>query len=639
MVPFNALHCISSAFIERPMPQLWSYISALYMIDESAWMSELLSVVTEDPFKNAQTKLVAKDIISRVRADKKAIHMIDAVLLEYSLDTQEGIQLMCLAEALMRIPDSATADELIRDKLGSADWQSHLKHSDSIFVNASTWGLLITGKISRIDVTHDGDVGHVINRLIHKMSEPVIRQAIYQAMKIMGQQFVLGRNIEEAQKKSEYFTNQGFSYSYDMLGESALTRSDARHYFDSYMSAIESIGQNQLNLANKCNAATVSIKLSALHPRYEFTNKDNILKELFDTVLLLVKHARSVGVAVTIDAEEADRLELSLLLFEQLYRHPLCRGWGKLGVVIQAYSKRALAVLAWLAALAKQQGDCIPVRLVKGAYWDSEIKLSQQHGYDAYPVYTRKEGTDVSYLACARFLLSDHIKGLIYPQFATHNAHTVAAISLIAKHKKFEFQRLHGMGEALYKQVVFLLNIPVRIYAPVGSHKDLLPYLVRRLLENGANSSFVHRLVDANCPIDELTKHPADILMQRPTLHNGLIALPPNIFSDRKNSHSINIHINDQARSLQCCVDVFIDSYWHSGAIVDGRKYYPCDDQLQDHHTIYAPYDRNVEVGRVQFANPCIVEKALHSAYQYRYQWQQKTVVERANCLLVLADY
>lgn len=647
MIPFNAVNTLSIDFIERPLSTLWSYISPLYMIDESLWLSELLTIATMEKAESNKVKTLAEGLISKVRADKKSMHLIDSLLLEYSLDTKEGIQLMCLAEALLRIPDTETADALIKDKLSSADWQSHLKNSQSTFVNASSWGLLITGKVVSKDNTTGTDTNQIINRLVNKLSEPVIRQAMHQAMKIMGHQFVLGRDINEAQKNGKAFTDQGCSYSFDMLGESALTAADASKYFESYLAAIESVGKSDLSKGNKKNAATVSIKLSALHPRYEVANKDRVLSEMFDAVLLLIKRAREVGVGLTIDAEEVDRAELSLMLFEKLYTHPECQGWGNFGIVVQAYSKRALPVLAWLAALAKQHGDCIPLRLVKGAYWDSEIKISQQNGYDAYPVYTRKEGTDVSYLACARFLLSAHIEGLIYSQFATHNAQTVAAISVMAQHNTFEFQRLHGMGDALYKHTLAMLNSRVRIYAPVGNHKDLLPYLVRRLLENGANSSFVHRLVDANCPIETLTEHPVDTLLQRSTLHNGLIPLPPYIFKDRKNAYGVNIDISSEGDRFATLIDGAMKLEWQTGAIVDGHHYKSNQKQGSDKqdknetdviYKVTAPYDRSIDVGTVFFANQALVETAIESAYQYFPEWQKTALTERAEVLFSLAD-
>jgi RHH-type proline utilization regulon transcriptional repressor/proline dehydrogenase/delta 1-pyrroline-5-carboxylate dehydrogenase len=637
MSPFIATDVLCEEFINSGPAALWPHISPLYMIDEAIWLKQLLPLATPTVEQATTINSYATNLIQRVRNDKNAIHMIDALLVEYSLDTKEGILLMCLAEALMRIPDKETADALIKDKLSVADWKSHLKNSDSLFVNASTWGLLLTGKIVNLDKSTNNTVSGVVTKLVNKLTEPVIRKAMNQAMKIMGHQFVLGRNIAEAQRNGQSFTDQGCSYSFDMLGESALTATDAKKYFDAYMTAIESVGSQALNQTNKQNSATVSIKLSALHPRYEVANRIRVMTEMFDTVLLLIEKARSVNVGLTIDAEEADRLELSLHLFEKLYRHSTVQGWGKLGIVVQTYSKRALPVLVWLAALAKDQGDVIPLRLVKGAYWDSEIKLSQQHGFAAYPVYTRKESTDVSYLACARFLLSSHVGGLIYPQFATHNAHTVSAIVTMAEHNAYEFQRLHGMGDALYHHVMDMFDSQVRIYAPVGNHKDLLPYLVRRLLENGANSSFVHRLVDNSCPIDELTEHPVDALLKRPTLHNSLIVLPTAIFTDRKNSCSINIDIECELAPLEAQIKAFDGHVWQAGPIIKGVEYTSVSkgDVLKQ---ITAPYDRSIEVGSVVYASQEMTESAICSAHQYYEQWNQTAVEQRAQCLYNLAD-
>ncbi|OYP03127.1 bifunctional proline dehydrogenase/L-glutamate gamma-semialdehyde dehydrogenase, partial [Vibrio parahaemolyticus] len=508
---FTATNVLTPEFIGQPLDKLWSLISPLYMVDESQWLEQLLPLATPTTEEKSAITNQTTKLIEAIRADKKSIQMIDALLLEYSLDTQEGILLMCLAEALMRIPDAATADALIKDKLSVADWKSHLKNSDSVFVNASTWGLMLTGKVVGLGEQGTQSPSQAVNRLVNKFSEPVIRKAMYQAMKIMGHQFVRGRTIEEAQKNGRPMRDKGFTYSFDMLGEAALTTADANKYFKDYLMAIEAVGRETYG-NDTSPAPSVSIKLSALHPRYEVANEERVMTELYETLMQLLKRAIEVDVAITIDAEEADRLELSLKLFEKIYRSDLVKGWGKFGLVVQAYSKRALPVLVWLNALAKEQGDLIPLRLVKGAYWDSEIKWSQQAGYENYPVYTRKEATDVAYLACARFLLSEGVRGNIFPQFASHNAHTVTAIAVMAQHKDFEFQRLHGMGDSLYNHVMEKYGQPVRIYAPVGSHADLLPYLVRRLLENGANSSFVHRLVDARCPISELTHHPVDAL-------------------------------------------------------------------------------------------------------------------------------
>ncbi|OOE64572.1 bifunctional proline dehydrogenase/L-glutamate gamma-semialdehyde dehydrogenase [Salinivibrio sp. IB868] len=629
---FKAIDAMQPSFIERPLAQIWSEISPLYCVDESLWLQQLIPLAEATDSEREQTRRQATQLIEQVRADKKAVQMIDALLLEYSLDTREGILLMCLAEALMRIPDSHTADALIRDKLSVADWKAHLRHSDSLFVNASTWGLMLTGKVVTLDESTEGKPASVINRLVNKMSEPVIRQAMHQAMKIMGHQFVLGRDIDEAQKNGEGPRNNGFTYSFDMLGEAALTQEDAKAYLADYLQAIESVGEAKSSYQGP--SPSVSIKLSALHPRYEAANYDRMMNEMFDTVLVLLKRAREKDVAITIDAEEADRLELSLALFEKLYRDPVVQGWGKFGLVVQAYSKRALPVITWLAALAKEQGDVIPMRLVKGAYWDSEIKLCQQGGHHGYPVFTRKEATDVSYLACARFLLSEHVRGLIYPQFASHNAHTIAAIASMATHQDFEFQRLHGMGDALYNHAKALFNTEVRIYAPVGSHKDLLPYLVRRLLENGANSSFVHRLVDARCPIDDLIADPVDTLRANQTLHNDRIPLPLDIFgASRKNSQGVATDIDSEWQPFTASVAPFMSAYqWQAGPIVNGQRL------AGDTHPIAAPYDREEPVGQVDWATSDQVNNALDIAANAYPEWSKTAVSERGKYLLDLAD-
>ncbi len=460
---------------------------------------------------------------------------------------------------------------------------------------------------------------------------------MYQAMKIMGHQFVRGRTIEEAQKNGRPMRDKGFTYSFDMLGEAALTTADANKYFKDYLMAIEAVGRETYG-SDTSPAPSISIKLSALHPRYEVANEERVMTELYDSLMQLLKRAIEVDVAITIDAEEADRLELSLKLFEKVYRSDLVKGWGKFGLVIQAYSKRALPVLVWLNALAKEQGDVIPLRLVKGAYWDSEIKWSQQAGYANYPVYTRKEATDVAYLACARFLLSEGVRGNIYPQFASHNAHTVTAIAVMAEHKEYEFQRLHGMGDSLYNHVMKMYGQPVRIYAPVGSHADLLPYLVRRLLENGANSSFVHRLVDARCPIYELTHHPVDVLTGFDTLHNDKIPLPADIFPERKNSYGVNIDIDSEAKPFEAQVESFMDNQWVAGPMINGECFAESMIKENAAEIITAPYDRRIEVGKVAFATLDHVSAAIDAAQTAFSDWKGVPVEQKAACLEKLAD-
>ncbi|OEF28146.1 bifunctional proline dehydrogenase/L-glutamate gamma-semialdehyde dehydrogenase PutA [Vibrio rumoiensis] len=639
---FTATDVLSTEFNQQPLAQLWSLISPLYMVDESVWLKQLLPLATPSQDEKQAIENQTSDLIKAIRADKKSVQMIDALLLEYSLDTHEGILLMCLAEALMRIPDSATADALIRDKLSVADWKSHLKNSDSVFVNASTWGLMLTGKVVGLKESQAQSPTQGLNRLVNKMSEPVIRKAMHQAMKIMGHQFVLGRSIKEAQKNGKSMREKGYTYSYDMLGEAALTTKDAQKYFDDYLMAITAVGNDHFDHSIS-PAPSVSIKLSALHPRYEVANKERVLTQLYASVEKLITQARQVGVALTIDAEEADRLELSLELFEKLYRSEAVKGWGKFGLVIQAYSKRALPVLVWLNALAKEQGDLIPLRLVKGAYWDSEIKWSQQAGYSNYPVYTRKESTDVAYLACARFLLSDQVHGNIFPQFASHNAHTVTSIANMASHTDYEFQRLHGMGDSLYEHAMVKFGQSVRIYAPVGSHKDLLPYLVRRLLENGANSSFVHRLVDARCPIETLNQHPVDTLLAQAHFNNTAIPLPPQVFPERKNAYGVNVDIQSENQPFEEKVNQWLTKTWQAGPIINGQRSYESmikADSVSNAHIerVSAPYDRKIQVGSVVFSTLDHVSEAIEVAQACFHEWNRAEFSARASKLDRLAD-
>jgi len=634
---FKAIDVLQPEFIQKPLNELWTLMCPLYKADEESWLKELLPLAKPTELELADHTNAATQLIAEVRKDDDSMSMIDALLLEYSLDTKEGILLMCLAEALMRVPDKETADAFIKDRLSVADWASHAKNSDSFFVNASTWGLLLTGKIVTMDENQDGTPANLVNRMVNRVSEPVIRKAMNQAMKIMGHQFVLGRDIKEALSRGKGYRDKGYTYSFDMLGEAALTAADADKYLRSYEQAVESVGKDTYS---KGYRPTISIKLSALHPRYEIGCEERVMTELFDSVKGLIIKARALNVGITIDAEEADRLELSLSLFEKLYRDEASHGWGLFGLVVQAYSKRALPVLAWLAALAKEQGDRIPVRLVKGAYWDSEIKLCQQRGINGYPVYTRKEATDVSYLACANFLLSEHTRANIFPQFASHNAHTIATIHCLAKQlgatsKEFEFQRLHGMGDALYNHLIKENDICVRIYAPVGSHKDLLPYLVRRLLENGANSSFVHRLIDASYPISDLVDHPVTTLESRKSLANPHINLPANLFDDRKNSFGPNIEIASDWTPFKAKIDAFMeqDTQWRAFPIVGGKKV-----ETGHTHSILSPYDHSQAAGQIDWADTATVTKAIDLAEAAFPAWSARPATERADCLDRAAD-
>jgi len=400
---FRASKVLEPAFQEQSRSFFWQGLTENYQVDEAAYLKELIPLAQSDASEHKAITDTASSLIGKVRAQDGSVHMIDALLQEYSLDTQEGILLMCLAEALMRIPDKHTADALIRDKMLSADWKKHVGRSESTLVNASTWGLMLTGRVVKIDKRLDGSPSNVWNRLVKRSGEPVIRGAMNQAMAIMGKQFVLGRDINEALKQARDYRKMGYSYSFDMLGEAAMAQDDADRYLKDYLEAIEAVG-NDPYPQNNAPRPSISIKLSALHPRYEVSQEHRVLTELYSTVCDLVQFARDKDVSITIDAEEMDRLELSLKLFEKILTSPAASGWGGFGLVIQAYSKRALPALCWLTKLAKETGDEIPIRLVKGAYWDTEIKMCQQMGIASYPVFTRKEATDTSYLACLRFL-------------------------------------------------------------------------------------------------------------------------------------------------------------------------------------------------------------------------------------------
>ncbi len=508
-------------------------------LDETAADAESLAAADIAPEARDRIAATARGLVAAVRRERHGKGGIDAFLHEYALSSQEGVALLCLAEALLRIPDADTVDRLIRDKLGEADWARHLGRSDSVFVNASTWALMLTGRLVRTDPAPD--LRTAWHRFVARSGEPVVRQAVTAAMRILARQFVMGRTIEEALDHARPAEEHGYRHSYDMLGEAAHTAADAARYLAAYEHAVAAIGHAAGGRAVE-DAPGISVKLSALHPRYEMAQRERVLSEMAPPLLALAEQARDAGIALTIDAEEADRLDLSLDLIETLALAPQLAQWDGLGVAVQAYQKRALPLVDWLADLARRGRRRLMVRLVKGAYWDSEIKRSQERGLDGYPVYTRKVATDVSYLAAARRLLA--AGNAFYPQFATHNAQTVAAVlELAAGRRDWEFQRLHGMGEALYGEIVGperpaerpperlpeRLRRPCRVYAPVGSHEELLAYLVRRLLENGANTSFVNRIVDDKQPIDEIIADPVARLARLPVKPHPRIPLPADL--------------------------------------------------------------------------------------------------------------
>ncbi|WP_250162358.1 bifunctional proline dehydrogenase/L-glutamate gamma-semialdehyde dehydrogenase PutA [Psychrobacter sp. WY6] len=634
---FNPVDLLSPDYITQSAETLHARISPLYSVDEERWLSKLLPLAEPSTEERDAAAEQTRQLVEHVRNDGKAVKMVDSLLLEYSLDTQEGILLMSLAEALIRVPDNYTADALIHDKMSVADWKKHIKNDNGFMVNASTWGMMMTGRVVSIDssTTASG----FLDRMTKKMGEPVIRSAMQKAMRIMGHQFVLGETIEDANKNSQPYRNKGYTYSFDMLGEAAIAHKDAEKYFNDYLHAIRATAS--IKVKEGMPKPSVSIKLSALHPRYEATQEAQVMGLLRQRCLLLIEAAREVNVDLSIDAEEADRLEISLKLFESLYRDNLTADWDGLGLVVQGYSKRAIAILVWLARLSTEVGDRIPVRLVKGAYWDTEIKLAQQKGLSGYPVWTRKEGTDTAYLACARFLLSDHLRGLIWPQFATHNAHTLASIMTMSKHRDFEFQRLHGMGDALYDHILQAYKIPVRIYAPVGAHKDLLPYLVRRLLENGANSSFVHQLLDKSYPIEKLTVHPYDKLLANATLHNPEIPLPLEIYGARRASFGPNIFVESQW-PFKSAIDSHLHKTWSATSIVNGKAIDEYEVEGITHkletQTVRAPWNHEVSAGEVTYANAEIAGQAIDAAVAGQSVWQAVSAAKRAEILRKIAD-
>ena len=610
---------------------LWAAISANTTVDESAYLEELLALATPTAEELNRITHRAAGWVHAVRAKGVSKEGVEAFLQQYSLDTKEGVILMCLAEALLRIPDSDIANQFIRDKLAQANWEQYVGESESSLVNASTWGLMLTGKFLNLTDEKDGKPAGILRNLVGRIGEPVLRTALNQAMKIMGKQFVLGQNIADALKNAREQQAIGYTHSYDMLGEAAFTYEDAEKYFKAYSDAIIALG-NEAKPAN-VPPPSISIKLSALHPRYERAKREIVLKELGESLSKLAKLARERDVMITIDAEEVDRLELSLELFKSVFESDVVRGWTGFGLVVQGYSKRALPVIVWLANLARKNNNRIPLRLVKGAYWDSEIKWSQMGGYTGYPVYTRKAGTDVSYLACARYILSQP-GTVFYPQFATHNAQTVANILDFAKDRRdFEFQRLHGMGEALYDTVIAETKMPVRIYAPVGAHKDLLPYLVRRLLENGANTSFVHRLVDEDTPVEKLVTHPVTTLRTYHTLHNDKIPTPPYLYgSDRMNSTGYNLNINAVLDKFMAEIEPWQNKTWAATPIVGGLAIAGTPKDVR------APYDTSIVVGTTLNATAEHIEEAIAIGHKAWVRWNHTPAAERAACLNRAAD-
>ncbi|ELY2621049.1 trifunctional transcriptional regulator/proline dehydrogenase/L-glutamate gamma-semialdehyde dehydrogenase [Cronobacter malonaticus] len=595
-----------------------------------------------------KTHQLAWSLAEKLRNQKTAsgrAGMVQSLLQEFSLSSQEGVALMCLAEALLRIPDKATRDALIRDKISNGNWQSHIGRSPSLFVNAATWGLLFTGRL--VSTHNEASLSRSLNRIIGKSGEPLIRKGVDMAMRLMGEQFVTGETIAEALANARKLEEKGFRYSYDMLGEAALTAADAQAYMVSYQQAIHAIGKAS-NGRGIYEGPGISIKLSALHPRYSRAQYDRVMEELYPRLKSLTLLARQYDIGINIDAEEADRLEISLDLLEKLCFEPELAGWNGIGFVIQAYQKRCPFVIDYLIDLATRSRRRLMIRLVKGAYWDSEIKRAQMEGLEGYPVYTRKVYTDISYLACAKKLLA--VPNLIYPQFATHNAHTLAAIYNLAGQNyypgQYEFQCLHGMGEPLYEQVVGKisdgkLNRPCRIYAPVGTHETLLAYLVRRLLENGANTSFVNRIADNTLSLDDLVADPVSAVEQlavqegRVGLPHPKIPLPQDLYGEgRVNSAGLDLANEHRLASLSSSLLNSALQKWRALPMLENAV---DDGELTP---VINPAEPRDIVGYAREATEAEVAQALESAVNNAPIWfatppqERAAILERAAMLM-----
>ncbi|MCG5243657.1 bifunctional proline dehydrogenase/L-glutamate gamma-semialdehyde dehydrogenase PutA [Azospirillum doebereinerae] len=605
-------------------------ITAAYRADEARVVDGLIQAASLPPEARRRVMDSAARLVEKVRETRPRFGALDAFLQEFGLSTKEGVALMCLAEALLRIPDAETADSLIRDKIGGADWTRHLGKADSLFVNASTWALMLTGKVVRLDDTDQRQPAGLLDRLVSRAGEPVIRQAMMQAMRILGRQFVMGRTIEEALDRAREPEKLGYRYSYDMLGEAARTQADADRYQETYARAIAAIGKAR-GTRSMLTSPGISVKLSAIHPRYEIAQQGRVMAELCPRLLDLAQKAKAAGIHLTVDAEEADRLDLSLDVIETVFADPSLDGWEGFGLAVQAYQKRALPVIDWLGNLAARVGRKLMIRLVKGAYWDSEIKRGQERGLDAYPVFTRKASTDVSYLACARKLLGR--RDVFHPMFATHNAHTVASVLEMAGDRSgFEFQRLHGMGEPLYHQIVGP-EMPVRVYAPVGSHEDLLAYLVRRLLENGANSSFVNRIQDEQVPVADIVADPVARIAGLSVKPHPRIPLPKDLYgAERLNSEGADLSDPTVVGPLLAGMETAFAKSWTAGPIVGGLT------PEGNARSVADPSDNARRVGTVLDSGANDVERALALATAAHRAWAARPVVQRADCLTRAAD-
>jgi len=619
-------------------------IQRSYLMDETSCVNMLFDQISLSQADQKDIADFATELVQNVRANRKKFGGIDSFLQDFGLTTTEGISLMCLAEALLRIPDSVTADKMIKDKIGSAEWDQHIGKGSDLFVNASTWALMVTGKvIGDFSKDEHKKPSNITQNLVSKLGEPIVRKAMLHAMKIMGQQFVMGRTIEAALKRARDQERLGYRYSYDMLGEGARTGEDAERYFQNYLAAIEGLGiavKERSERSTPVTAPSISVKLSALHPRYNYAQKDRCIPALTAKLKQLSLKAAEYNIGLTVDAEEVDRLEISLEIIDRVFCDPELQNWHGFGLALQVYQKRASFVIDWLSMLADRQSKRIMVRLVKGAYWDSEIKHAQELGLTDYPVFTRKNATDVSYIACASKLLAR--RDIFYPQFATHNAHTVASIVSLAGEDKtgFEFQRLHGMGEPLYHQLIGHEGIengkyPVRVYAPVGCHEDLLPYLVRRLLENGANSSFVNRIQDDRIAITDMIADPIAYIKQLENKPHPKIPLPVNLFGhERANAMGFDFADTDKITPLLENVKLSAqENDWMSCPLIDGKLVTNVSPQ-----PIKDPSQKSENVGQVYMAQPQDCKKALDTAEKAFKQWSSTPAEHRAEMLFKMAN-
>ncbi|KDN25992.1 bifunctional proline dehydrogenase/pyrroline-5-carboxylate dehydrogenase [Moraxella bovoculi 237] len=605
-------------------------ITSAYRLDEPTAVQNLANTLNFTQEQKNEITDLARRLITQVRADRSKSSGVDALMHEFSLSSEEGIALMCLAEALLRIPDNATRDKLIRDKLSDGDWKSHVGNSPSMFVNAAAWGLVLTGKLTS-DVS-EKSLGSALTRVIQKGGEPFIRGSVNYAMKMLGKQFVTGQTIQEALDNGKEREKLGYRFSFDMLGEAAMTEADADRYYNDYVTAIHAIGKDAQG-RGVYNGNGISVKLSAIHPRYFRAQHDRVMNELLPRLKALFVLAKEYNIGLNIDAEEANRLELSLDLMEKLVSDPDLAGFNGIGFVVQAYQKRCPYVIDYLIDLARRNNQKLMIRLVKGAYWDSEIKWAQVDGMDGYPVYTRKVHTDVSYLACAQKLLA--AQDAIFPQFATHNAQSLATIYKMGEGKDFEFQCLHGMGETLYDQVVGEKNLGrrVRIYAPVGTHKTLLAYLVRRLLENGANSSFVNRIVDEKVSIDELTVSPLDEIDVNNITTNPLTPKPRHIYGERLNSYGIDLSNEHVLSALQADMNAALNIDFGS---VKSLTSIPV--LHNPTHAVLNPADHSDIVGHVSFIKVDAISDVIGAAISAQSSWQSTSPKARADILRRFAD-